>query len=436
MPRCSRSSGKQALDRDPAGLADQVADHQHAARATRPGRVAVGRVAEAGASARRPVRSLTHVRIVAGRRRVDPRSAAPLHPCTAQGADDFRFRTVGRTVDLTRGNASEGATLAPRTGRSRRPMGTRRGDRAALGAEGGSVKRPLTRILPILTSAILVLAFGGPAAASAPVVLASPGPSPFLGCTADDAAAQIAAGSVLYPNSRDRAAVDDQPHERDEHRRRVPAGPLERRRCARPRRERQPRRRGDLEPGRRPQGDQVLGRRLRPRVRPVGLVRAERRPVRDLAQLRRVRSAQRHPRVEVDRRRRHLGRSDRGDRRRHERARQGVDHGRPARLEPRVRDLGPAAHARREHARLGPGRHPFAVVQVADLLRPLDRRRADLGAAATAIHRYVVLGLDRRDDPRARRRDAARRPADLRQCRLEGRRLRQRVRPALDRSRA
>ena len=63
------------------------------------------------------------------------------------------------------------------------------------------MKPALTRILPILTSATLVLAFSSPAAASAPVVLASPGPSPFLGCTADDAAAQIAAGSVLYPNS-------------------------------------------------------------------------------------------------------------------------------------------------------------------------------------------------------------------------------------------
>ena len=64
------------------------------------------------------------------------------------------------------------------------------------------MKRPLTRILPILTSAILVLAFGGPAAASASVVNASPGASPFNGCTADDPAAQMAAfGSVLYPNA-------------------------------------------------------------------------------------------------------------------------------------------------------------------------------------------------------------------------------------------
>ena len=63
------------------------------------------------------------------------------------------------------------------------------------------MKRPLTRVFPILASAILVLALGAPASASTPVVLASPGPSPFLGCTADNAAAQIAAGSVLYPNS-------------------------------------------------------------------------------------------------------------------------------------------------------------------------------------------------------------------------------------------
>jgi len=56
-----------SLDGDPARLADEVTDHEHATGATRARRVAVGGVAEAGAPARRPVRSLTHVRIVAGR---------------------------------------------------------------------------------------------------------------------------------------------------------------------------------------------------------------------------------------------------------------------------------------------------------------------------------------------------------------------------------
>lgn len=47
-------------------------------------------------------------------------------------------------------------------------------------------------------------------AAARPAVLASPGASPFLGCVADGAAAQQAAGSVLYPNSEvePRADVD------------------------------------------------------------------------------------------------------------------------------------------------------------------------------------------------------------------------------------
>ena len=39
--------GQEALDGDPAGLADQVADHQHATRAPWARGVAVGRVAEA-----------------------------------------------------------------------------------------------------------------------------------------------------------------------------------------------------------------------------------------------------------------------------------------------------------------------------------------------------------------------------------------------------
>jgi hypothetical protein len=54
----------------------------------------------------------------------------------------------------------------------------------------------------ILAAPILVLAFAVPAGAVSPIVNASPGASPFNGCTADDPAAQMAAfGSVLYPNA-------------------------------------------------------------------------------------------------------------------------------------------------------------------------------------------------------------------------------------------
>jgi hypothetical protein len=63
----------------------------------------------------------------------------------------------------------------------------------------------------ILAAPILVLSFALPAGAVSPVVNASPGRSPFNGCTADDASGQIAAfGSVLYPNSEiePRSAID------------------------------------------------------------------------------------------------------------------------------------------------------------------------------------------------------------------------------------
>ncbi len=48
-------------------------------------------------------------------------------------------------------------------------------------------------------------------AAAAPPVLVSTGPSPFLGCTADGADAQQAAGSVLYPNSEVEPRADINP---------------------------------------------------------------------------------------------------------------------------------------------------------------------------------------------------------------------------------
>jgi hypothetical protein len=53
----------------------------------------------------------------------------------------------------------------------------------------------------IAGASIAALALVGAAGAAGPVVLASPGPTPFASCTADHAAAQIAAGSTLYPNS-------------------------------------------------------------------------------------------------------------------------------------------------------------------------------------------------------------------------------------------
>ena len=75
-------------------------------------RAAAARCRWAGCRAgcvRSSFRSIPHSRSHRSRSaRVDRRSAAPVHRCTARGADDFRFRTVGRTVLLTRGNASEG----------------------------------------------------------------------------------------------------------------------------------------------------------------------------------------------------------------------------------------------------------------------------------------------------------------------------------------
>ena len=53
----------------------------------------------------------------------------------------------------------------------------------------------------IAAATVVALALVAAASAAGPVVLASPGPTPFATCTADNAAAQIAAGSTLYPNS-------------------------------------------------------------------------------------------------------------------------------------------------------------------------------------------------------------------------------------------
>ena len=53
----------------------------------------------------------------------------------------------------------------------------------------------------IAVASVVALALVGAAGAAGPVVLASPGPTPFATCTADNPAAQVAAGSTLYPNS-------------------------------------------------------------------------------------------------------------------------------------------------------------------------------------------------------------------------------------------
>jgi hypothetical protein len=58
-----------------------------------------------------------------------------------------------------------------------------------------------TFLAVLVASVALVVAAVSGAAPLTPPVLASPGPSPFIGCTADNAAAQIADGSTLYPNS-------------------------------------------------------------------------------------------------------------------------------------------------------------------------------------------------------------------------------------------
>ena len=65
------------LDRDPARLADHVADHQHAAGALGPGCVAIRRVAEAGSPDGAAVRVCIHARIVAGGERRAPRGPGP-----------------------------------------------------------------------------------------------------------------------------------------------------------------------------------------------------------------------------------------------------------------------------------------------------------------------------------------------------------------------
>jgi hypothetical protein len=63
------------------------------------------------------------------------------------------------------------------------------------------MRRRLKGRAAVLAAPVLILSLALPATAVAPVVLASPGDSPFIGCTADSATLQIASGSVLYPNA-------------------------------------------------------------------------------------------------------------------------------------------------------------------------------------------------------------------------------------------
>ena len=63
------------------------------------------------------------------------------------------------------------------------------------------MQRRSTRVAATLAAGLIGFGLAAPVAAVSPVVLASPGPSPFIACTADHAAAQVAAGSVLFPNS-------------------------------------------------------------------------------------------------------------------------------------------------------------------------------------------------------------------------------------------
>ena len=171
----------------------------------------------------------------------------------------------------------------------------------------------------------LALVFVAAGGAAPPIVtLASPGPSPFASCTADQANVQQQLGSTLYPNSEieprstrfgstivaeyqqdrwsdggARGLVTSVSHDNGATWKRVTV------------------------PGSRP------ARAARSCAPPIRGSRSRRRgPVRDLAELpgSDEPESQRDPRVEVDRPRRIVGCSHRRGRGRHQRARQGVDH--------------------------------------------------------------------------------------------------------------
>ena len=131
---------------------------------------------------------------------------------------------------------------------------------------------------------------------------------------------------------------------------------------------------------------QVLGRELRSRLRPLGLVRAERRPLLDLALVRLLRHPQRDHRQQVDERRAELGPGARDHGRRHERPRQAVDHGRPVQREPGVRRLGPlpvAAGGSTRATRAGSMRRRTSSRRGSPARRTADRRGSPPGSPTT-----------------------------------------------------
>ena len=135
---------------------------------------------------------------------------------------------------------------------------------------------------------------------------------PFAGCTADNAAgAGVRPRQRPVPGRGARAAGGRQPDEPAEHRRRLPRGPLVRRRRPRPRQQRHLRRRRHLDAALSCQGiTKCSGGKFDRASDPWVSFGRERHAVRDLARVRRVRHRQRDPRFEVVRRRHELVRAD------------------------------------------------------------------------------------------------------------------------------
>ena len=200
------------------------------------------------------------------------------------------------------------------------------------------------------------------AGAAAPV-LATPGSSPFNGCTADQAGRSRPAGSVSVSQLRGRAARGHRPNESAQHRRRVPAGSLVRRRRARPRDERQPRRRGSwhrvVVPGITRCSGGTYDRASDPWVSfaPNGDLYAISLSFDAFDTRNAIIVSKSTTKGET-------WAADRRDRRRDERSRQGVDHGGPVRLPVRLRGLGPLPLAAGRSARVRSGQiHAQSYVQ-------------------------------------------------------------------------
>ena len=195
-----------------------------------------------------------------------------------------------------------------------------------------------------------------------------------------------AAGGTVFINAEVEPWVSANPEDDRQPRRRLAAGPLvQRRRPGQPdRRLVRPRpARGRARRRRRSAAARAATPptwRLRPRVRPVGELRRRRLRPPDRPGHQRRPDDQRHPRLQLARRRPHLG-PDHDAPARHDRRavqRQGVDHGRSEERPVRLRGLGPPAG--RE-----PGQ-PAVAVLGRHAVRPLDRRRPDLGATRTILN--------------------------------------------------